>query len=50
MLFYLILHVFLIIGDASAGARNQLEKYLSRYLTSEAPKIPEKFEDKYFGK
>ena len=30
---------FAIIGDASVGARNQLEKYLSRYLTSEAPKI-----------
>ena len=34
---------FAIIGDSSARARNQLEKYLSRYQTSEAPKIPEKF-------
>ena len=44
---YVILSYFAClatIGDASAGAGNQLEKYMSRYLTSEAPKIPEKFE------
>ena len=42
---YIILSHFAclaIIGDASAGAGNQLKKYLSRYLTWEAQKIPEK--------
>ena len=41
MLFLPYFACFAIIGDASAGSRNQLEKYMSRYLTSEATKIPE---------
>ena len=40
-----------IIGGASTRAQNQLEKYLSRYLTLETPRIPKKkIGDKYFWK
>ena len=34
----------MIVGDLTAGARNQLEKAPSRYCTSASPKIPAKIQ------
>ena len=40
----------MIVGDLTAGSRNQLEKAPPRYCTSTSPKIPEKFRYHYFSR